>query len=131
VEGYGGPLVLVVVAGAGALALEFGSSGRLGQVSGALAAAAGPLVAYALLRPRMTLARGGATAHMLVALPLWICGWRLARLPLDSAALLAVAPVAAQRRGWLGAIAALAAGALAAYLSWRANAGDFDPALGY
>lgn len=131
VEGYGGPLVLVVVAGAGALALQFGSSGRLGQVSGALSAAAGPLVAYAVLRPRTTIARGGVTAFMLVALPLWICGWRLARLPLESAALLAVAPVAAQRRGWLGAIAALLAAAFAAYLSWRANPSDYDPSLGY
>jgi hypothetical protein len=131
VEGYGGPLVLVVVAGAGAEALAFGSSGRLGQQAGALAAAAGPLVLYALLRPRLSLARGGVTAFMLVALPLWICGWRLAKLPLESAALLAVAPVAVQRRGWLGALVALLAAAFAAYLSWRANRVGFDPTLGY
>jgi hypothetical protein len=131
VEGYGGPLVLVVVAGAGAQALAFGKSAFVGQLAGALSAAAGALVFYALLRPRLSLARGGVTAFMLVALPLWICGWRLAKLPLESAALLSVAPVAAQRRGWLGALVACAAAAFAAYLSWRANPSDLDPSLGY
>jgi hypothetical protein len=132
VEGYGGPAALVVVAAAGAQALAFANSGRLGQQAGALAAAAAALLLYALLlRPRLTLARGGVTAFMLVALPLWICGWRLARLPVESAALLTAAPIAAQPRGWLGAIAALVPAALAAYLSWRANATGFDPTLGY
>jgi hypothetical protein len=129
VEGYGGPLVLVAVAGAGAQALALGRSAFVGQLAGALSAAAVPLVLYALLRPRLTLARGGVTAFMLVALPLWICGWRLAKLPLESAALLSAAPLAAQRRGWVGALAAGAAAAFAAYLSWRAN--PVDPALGY
>jgi len=131
VEGYGGPLVLVVVAGAGGQALAFGNSAFVGQLAGALSAAAVPLVVYTLLRPRTTLARGGVTAFMLAALPLWICGWRLAKLPLESAALLAVAPVATQKRGWLGTLAALLAAAFAAYLSWRANPSDFDPSLGY
>jgi len=131
VEGYGGPAVLVVVAGAGAIALAAGATAHSGQLSGALAAAAGPVVAYALLRPKLSLARGAVTVYMLASLPLWIAGWRVAKLPLGSAAILAVAPVAAQKRGWLGALVALAAAAFAAYLSIHANAVDYDPDLGY
>jgi hypothetical protein len=128
--GYGGPAALVAVAAAGAQALVFAGSARLGQHAGAVAAAAAPLVVYAVLRPRTTLARGGVTAFALAALPLWICGWRLAKLPLESAALLAAAPLAASaRRGWLGALLALAAAAFAALVSWRAN--PVDPSLGY
>lgn len=132
IEGYGVPAVLVAVAGAGAQALGFGHSALLAQLAGALAAASGPLVAYGLVRPKLSLARGGVTAFTLVALPLWLCGWRLADLPLESAALLAVAPLAAQRRGWLGATVALAAAGFAAYLSYAANLPDpNDPYAGY
>jgi hypothetical protein len=130
-EGYGTPLVAAVVAGAGALALAFGHSGFLAQLAGALAAGAGLLVAYGLLWPGLSFGRGGVTAFALVALPLWLCGWRLADLPLESAALLAVAPVATQRRGWLGALAALLAAGFAVYLAWHANPDTVDPALGY
>ncbi len=129
VEGFGVPAVLVVVAGAGALALAFGHSAFLAQLAGALVAAAGALLAYAFLRPRFSLARGGVTAFTLLALPLWVCGWRLADLPLESAALLAVAPLAAQRRWWVGALVALAAAGFAVYLSRSAN--PIDPDLGY
>ncbi|HEX5139180.1 MAG TPA: hypothetical protein VFY93_19590 [Planctomycetota bacterium] len=132
VEGYGGPAVLVVVTGAGAVALAAARTGRLGQLAGALSAAAGPVLAYALLRRKLPLAGGAVTVYMLASLPLWIAGWRLAKLPLGSAAVLAVAPIAAQqRRGWLGVLAAGAAAAFAAYLSWRANPSEFDPSLGY
>jgi hypothetical protein len=132
VEGYGVPAALVVVAGAGAQALLYGHSALLAQLAGALAAAAAPLFLYAFLRPRLSLARGGVTAFTLVALPLWLCGWRLADLPLESAALLAVAPLAAQRRGWLGALVALAAAGFAVYLSYAANLPDpNDPYAGY
>jgi len=131
VDGYGGPAVLVVVAGAGAQALAFGHAGVLGELAGALAAAAGLLLVYSFLVPRLSLSRGGVTAFALVALPLWAWGWRVADMPLESAALLAVAPIATQRRGWLGALVALAAAAFAAYVSFRANPDTFDPALGY
>jgi hypothetical protein len=114
------------VPAAGAQALAFGNSALLAQLAAALSAAAGALL---LLRPRLSLARGGVTAYTHVALPLWLCGWRLADLPLESAALLAIAPIALQRRGWLGALAALVAAAFAAYLSYRAN--PVDAALGY
>jgi hypothetical protein len=123
VEGPGVPAALVVTAGAGALALERGNSAVLAQTAAALAAATG---AWALLRPR---ARDGVAAFTLVALPLWACGARFADLPLESAALLAAAPLAAQRRWWLGALAALAAAGFAAYLSHAAN--PIDPGLGY
>lgn len=121
VEGLGTPAALVVVATAGAQAVAWGLAPNLAQSAGALAAAAGPLALYALLRPRLSLARGGVTAFTLAALPLWLCGWRLGKLPLASAALLAVAPIAAQRRWWLGALVAAAAAAFAAYLSHAAN----------
>lgn len=122
VQGYGGPLALVMVGGLGGLALLYGHSAFLALLAGALAAAAVPLVLYGCLRPRLTLADGGVTAFTFAALPLWVCGWRLADLPLESAALLAVAPLAAQRRGWLGALVAAAAAGFAAYLSHAANA---------
>ena len=120
VEGYGVPLVLMIVAGAGAKALEYGSSGLLAQTALALAAATVPLVAYAVLQPRLPLARGCVTAFTLVALPLWTCGARLANLPLESAALLAVAPLAAQRRAWVGALVAAATAGFAVYLAYAA-----------
>lgn len=118
------PAALVVVAFGGAQALAFARSGFLGQMGGALAAAAAPALALAFLAPRLSLARGGVTAFTLVALPLWVCGWRLAKLPIESAALLAVAPIAAQRRWWIGALAAAAAAAFAAYLARAANPAD-------
>jgi hypothetical protein len=120
VEGPGVPLALVVVALAGGQALVFARSAFLGQMAGALAAAALPLVACGFLRPRQMFARGGVTAFAFVAMPLWICGWRLAELPLESAALLAVAPVAAQRRWWAGALLAAAAAGFAVWLAHAA-----------
>lgn len=131
-ERYSMPAVLVTVAGAGAVALERAQSAWLGQMAGALAAAAGPLLVYALLRPRLTMARGGVTAFVLAALPLWALGARFAGLPLESAALLGVAPLAAQRRWWLGVLVAAAAAGFAVYLSHAANlpAAD-DPYAGY
>ena len=114
-------LALLLVLSAGAQALAFGRSGFLGQMGGALGAAAAPLVVVALLRPRLTLVQGGVTAFVLAAFPLWICGWILAKLPIESAAILAAAPLAAQRRWWLGALVATAAGAFATYLAYAAN----------
>lgn len=132
VEGISGPAVLVVVAGAGAQVLAFQHAAALAQMAGALAAAAGPLLVYAFLRPRLSLSRGGVTAFTLIALPLWACGWRLDRLPLGCAALLAVAPIAVQRRWWLGALVAAAAAGFAIYLSYAANLPDpNDPYAGY
>ncbi len=121
VEGRGVPAALFVVAGFGAQALVWGHSAFLAQMAAAVAAASAPLLLCGFLRPRLTLARGGVTAFTLAALPLWVCGWRLADLPLESAALLAVAPLAAQRRPWLGALVAGAAAGFAAYLSFAAN----------
>lgn len=118
------PLVLMIVAGAGAKALEYGRSAVLAQTAGALAAATAPLVLSSVFRPRLAFARGAVTAFTLVALPLWTCGARFAKLPLESAALLAVAPLAAQRRGWLGALVAAAAAGFAVCLSYAANPGS-------
>jgi hypothetical protein len=132
VEGPGAPACLVPVAGAGGAALALANTATLAQAAGAIAAAAAPLLGYALLRPRLALARGGVTAYSLVSLPLWACGVRLADLPLESAALLAIAPLAAQRRWWLGALVAAAAAGFAVYLSYAANPIDpNDPYAGY
>lgn len=121
VEGAGMPAALVVTASLGSFALLEARTASGAQLAGALAAATGPLILYALLRPRLVLARGGVAAFSLVALPLWLVAARFDKLPLESAALLAVAPLAAQRRRWLGALVALATAAFAVYLAHAAN----------
>jgi hypothetical protein len=130
-EGSAQPLVFCLVAGGGALALAEGRSGVLGQMSGALAAALGPLVLLAFLAPRRS-ARGAIPVFVLLLAALAMSGHIFAELPAASALLLLVAPLAAVRRWWLGAAVALVLVVAAVYLSHAANLPDpNDPYSGY
>jgi len=127
-EGVAQPLVFCLVAGGGAVALAAGRSGVLGQMSGALAAALGPLVLLALLMPKRT-ARGAIPVFVLLLAALAMSGHFFAELPAPSALLVFVAPLAAVRRHWLGAAVALVLVGAAIYLSHAAN--PPDPYGGY
>jgi hypothetical protein len=123
VQGVPQPLVFCLVAGGAAVALAAGRSGVLGQMSGALAAALGPLVLLALLVPERT-ARGAIPVFVLLLAALVICGRFFAELPAASALLLCLAPLAAVRRWWPGALVALVLVGAAIYLSYAANLPD-------
>jgi len=131
VAGMAQPLVFCLVAGGGAAALALGRSGVLGQMGGALSAALGPLVLLALLVPKRT-AQGAIPVFVLVLAALVMSGYFFAELPATSAVLLCVAPLAAVRRWWPGAVVALLLVGAAVYLSYSANLPDpNDPYSGY
>jgi hypothetical protein len=129
VDGWAQPLAILITAGAGGQALAAAGTGLIGQLSGALAAATGPLLVFGLLHEKQTLARGGAGAVAVLAGALWMCGHFFAELPLSSACLLMAAPLAATRkRWWAGALVAAILAGLAVYLSMHANpAGPSSP----
>ncbi|MHC4576133.1 MAG: hypothetical protein ACYTFD_05925 [Planctomycetota bacterium] len=130
--GFPQPLVLLIVAGGGALALQFARSGLLGQMSGALAAALGPVVLLGMLTPGLSLRRGAVPVLVLVTAALWMSGHFFAELPAASALLLAATPLVAVRRGWVSALLAVVPVAVAVYLAHAANAPDpSDPYAGF
>lgn len=130
VDGWAQPLAILITAAAGGQALAAANNGLLGQLSGALAAAVGPLLLFGPLHGRQTLARGGAGVVAVIAAGLWMTGHFFSQnFPLSSACLLAAAPLAAtKKRWWAGALVAALLAALAVYLAMHANPVDFgDP----
>lgn len=133
IPGVGLPATMLVTAGGGAVALVLGHAAvSSGHMAGMLAAATGPLLVYAWLRPEAKLDRGGVTVYALVASTLWISGFLFADLPPWSALLLLGAPLLAARRWWLGALLAGVLVAGAVLFSHFANLPDpDDPYAGY
>jgi len=103
VSGAGLGLILLIVTGAGSVALVVSRTAKLGQLCAALAAMAGAALVVAWWNRRSSLgpAAGGVGALLLGYL--WIEGHLYAELPATSAILLAAAPSAA----WAGALPAV------------------------
>jgi hypothetical protein len=93
------PLVMVMVATASAAAFLISHSLILGQHAAELAAALAPVLLFALFSRPASLSGGGILAAGTVLGGLWLAGWAY-DLPAASAALLALAPLAA----WLAEV---------------------------
>jgi hypothetical protein len=98
VSGAGLGLILLVVTGAGSVALVVSRTAKLGQLCAALAAMAGAAVVVAWWKRRSSLGVAAAGVAAMLTGYLWIEGHLYAELPAASAILLAAAPSAA----WLG-----------------------------
>jgi hypothetical protein len=103
VSGAGLGLSLLIVTGAGSVALVVSRTAKLGQLCAALAAMAGAALAVAWWKRRTSLGPAAAGVGALLLGYLWIEGHLYAELPVASALLLAAAPSAA----WIGALPAV------------------------
>jgi hypothetical protein len=102
-SGAGLALTLLVVAGAGSVALVLSRTAKLGQLVAALAAMAVAALVVAWWKRGSSLGAGAAGTTAVLLGYLWIEGHLYAELPASSAVLLAAAPSAA----WLGALPAV------------------------
>ncbi len=138
------PLLLILLASAGSVALVLARSAFLGQLAGSLAAALGAVGTVALLRPATSLSRGGVPVVSTVLLGLWMCGYFFASLPAASALLLWLAPAAAalggagplgRRPAWqvlaLRIVFLLVPAGLAVYFAYAASSGSSAADYGY
>ncbi|MHC4977983.1 MAG: hypothetical protein ACYTGT_03025 [Planctomycetota bacterium] len=96
-------LILLILSGAGSIALVVSKTAKLGQLCAALAAMAGAGLVVAWWNRRSSLGAGAAGVAAVLLGYLWLEGYLYAELPVASAILLAAAPSAA----WVAALPAV------------------------
>lgn len=144
-KSFEAPFLLVLLGSAAAGALVLAHSAFLGQLMGSLTATLGALGVAALIRPEIRLRDGAVPVFAAVFAGLVLCSHYYATLPLVSAVLLVLAPLAAwlgglgvmaQRPAWqilvVRSLLLLLVAGLAVYFSYSANAvSASDPYAGY
>ncbi len=91
-KGISFPLLTVLLASAGSIALVLSHSALLGQLSGSLAAGIGAVGALAFFRPGISLHPAGVPVAATILAGLWMCGYFFASLPAESACALLLSP---------------------------------------
>ena len=94
------PATLLIVSGVSAVVIGLSGTALFAQLTGALAAALGPVLLLVWLRPATQLTGALVPAVLLPLSALWITGAFYADVPPASGLLLAVAPLLLSVRGW-------------------------------